>query len=250
MDTGFRYPFGRPVRRRPPSAHKQRALFVLGAYPSALHVEWRPPAGGKLVRALPIDDEPEPFWNGDDASDRLAAWMSLTKLDPDQAGTFRVPTGLNGPSGAWVDRHVLTPLGQSRATTWITDCLDTYRMSIGVEARIADTYDNGIRPTARLLPHPSETAIVAEALREHRARLLDELKVCRPAVVVTLGNAAARVFSELVGLPQRKLTVAGYGQVVGVAVHGADVTWLPLAHPAAPEAYQVAHKSWVTELQR
>jgi uracil-DNA glycosylase len=80
--------------------------------------------------------------------------------------------------------------------------------------------------------------------------LLDELKVCRPAVVVTLGNAAARVFSDLLGLPQRKLTVAGYGQVVCVTVHGANVTWFPLAHPAAPEAYQVAHKSWVAEGQK
>ena len=250
MNVGFRYPFGRPVTRRPPSAHEQRALFVLGAYPSALHVEWRPPAGGKLGRALPIDDEPEPFWNGEDASDRLAAWISSTRLDPDRDGTFRIPSGLNGPSGAWVDRNVLTPLGQSRATTWITDCLDTYRMSTGVEARIADTYDNGTRPGARLLPHPSESAVVAEALNEHHSRLLDELDLCRPTVVVTLGNAAARVFSELVGVPQRKLTVAGYGQRVEVAVNGSAAIWLPLAHPAAPPRYQMTHELWAATRQR
>ena len=39
----FTFPFGRPVTRRPPSATSFRRVLILGAYPSALHVEWCPP---------------------------------------------------------------------------------------------------------------------------------------------------------------------------------------------------------------
>ena len=244
IDEERRYPFGRKLTRRPPSADGQRALFVLGAYPSALHVEWKP-ASGKRVRAIPIDDEPEPFWNGIDATERVAAWLDWLQPSPSLHGTFRTPPRLNGSSGAWVDTMVLEPLGYDRSSTWITDCLDTYRMSTGVAARIKDTYDAADLPSCHLDPHPSEKAIVQEALALHSSRLLAELHQSRPDTIATLGNAAARVFAELVGLPQQKLSPDPYGIVRIVDVSGREVRWYPLAHPAAPEAYQAAHADWV-----
>lgn len=56
--------FGQPVLPRRAVADGQRDVFVLGAYPSALHVEWTPPSPHRPVRALAVDNEPEPFWNG------------------------------------------------------------------------------------------------------------------------------------------------------------------------------------------
>ena len=60
-------------------------MYVLGAYPSALHVQWAPPAveGHSLrpVRALAVDNEP-------------SEWGEATSP----------PAGTNGPSGEWVDR--------------------------------------------------------------------------------------------------------------------------------------------------
>lgn len=93
--------------------------------------------------------------------------------------------------------------------------------------------------------HPSESEIVQEAAADHHARLLGELDHCQPEMVVTLGNAGARVFAELVGLPQAKLSVAGYGEPRTTEVAGRAVTWYPLAHPAAPKPYQEAHARWV-----
>lgn len=244
MNVPLTYPFGRPVCPRPPSASTPRPLFVLGAYPSALHVEWRP-AVGKLVRAIPIDDEPHPFWNGVDANERVAAWLDWLQPSPSKHGTFSVPPRLNGPSGSWVDDNVLRPLGYERDEACITDCLDTYRMSVGVEARIRDTYATSTLPSCRLASHPSEDDIVREALTHHRERLLDELERCRPEIVATLGNAAARVFASIVGLPQSKLSVIDYGESRPVALRDRTITWHPLAHPAAPKVYQEAHIKWV-----
>lgn len=238
------YPFGRPVTPRPASASTPRPLFVLGAYPSALHVEWRPTIG-KLVRAIPVDDEPEPFWNGADAQARMAEWLDWLRPESQTHGTFSVPARFNGPSGAWVDTNILSPLGYKRSDTWITDCLDTYRMSTGVAARIDDTYAVAGLPACHLGSHLSEDAIVREALSVHRARLRGELDRCRPDTVATLGNAAARVFAELAGLGQRKLTISGYGASQLVELAGRELTWYSLAHPAAPVSYQNAHEAWV-----
>lgn len=249
--TAFRYPFGRPVTRRPPSAGSSRQLLILGAYPSALHVGWRPPFG-KRVRALAVDDEPEPFWTGHDEADRIAAWKAAVRFRDRDWGIVTLPQTKNGSCGTWVEQRVLRPLRVDRSAAWITDCLDTYRSSDGGARRVEDTYspcaERGGWASARLAAHPSEDEIVAEALSEHAARLREELAACRPDCIVTLGNAALRVLSSLCSPPAAPLKLAPderYGHPVMIASDGRTIEWLPLAHPAAPKRYQRAHDTWV-----
>ncbi len=40
--SALRFPFGRPVLPCKPSANGPRKVFILGAYPSALHIRWNP----------------------------------------------------------------------------------------------------------------------------------------------------------------------------------------------------------------
>lgn len=101
-------------------------------------------------------------------------------------------------------------------------------------------------PAAELLPHPSENQIVHEAVTHHLSRLRSELAIAKPDVVVTLGNAALRVVSALADVRPTilKLSVEGYGVASSFTVGGVRMSWLPLAHPAAPPAYQAAHAAW------
>ena len=64
---------------------------------------------------------------------------------------------------------------------------------------------------------------------------------------MTLGNAALRVLRKLLGdaAAPTKLTVADYGTELSVNLNGQGMSWLPLAHPAAPGPYQVAHETWM-----
>ena len=254
---GEQYPFGAPVRSvaRQPSGH--RRVFILGAYPSALHIRWIPPDGSNLgaVRALAVDNEPEPFWDGADDAELVDAWAA----EWFSASYGRVsPAGkLNGSSGRWVDEQVLRPLAARREEVWFTDCLDTYRGSRGQAKRIGDTYtpfaDEADLPQAILGDHPSETAIVRQCLDGHQERLLDELDAVAPDLVVTLGNAAARVFHELIGLdgPAPPLAREGYGEFVHVArLSGRAIQWLPLVHPGAPSTWQQGHAVWVEQVAR
>lgn len=66
----------------------------------------------------------------------------------------------------------------------------------------------------------------------------------RPETIYTLGNAALRVLRELVDVTDapKNLTVDGYGAMLDVRLAGGHACrWVPLAHPAAPKAYQEAH---------
>ncbi|MBI1948588.1 MAG: hypothetical protein HYS27_23070 [Deltaproteobacteria bacterium] len=245
------YPFGRPVTPRAPSASGKRALFVLGAYPSALYVEWTPPAPWQPVQAIAVDDEPTPFWDGRGQAALVAAWRERVSFNPAWGVAGDTPR-FNGSSGAWVHERVLAVLGVAAADTCVSDCLDTYRVSRGAAARIDDTYapfasTAGLTP-AHLDAHPSEDEIVDEALRLHSARLIRELSACAPEIVVTLGNAALRVARELIdganAAPRRLRPDRSYGTAVDVRISGRATRLIPLAHPAAPAAYQAAQAAW------
>jgi hypothetical protein len=249
----YTFPFGRPVRPCKPSASDPRPVFILGAYPSALHVEWKPPKGYSRIRAVAVDNEPEPFWKGDDQDDRIAKWKRAVKFDPATMGDILPAGTLNGSSGRWVDENILAPLGIARGSAWITDALDIYRCSTALAARLADTYDEfaaraGLE-AARLQVHPSEREIIEESLRGHRRRLLAELETCRPERIVTLGNAALAVIRELLpreaGADVKRLSATdGYGKPVLLRLGTRKVELLPLAHPAAPPSYRKAHARW------
>jgi hypothetical protein len=255
--TGEAYPFGRPVKPRPASAGARRKVLVLGAYPGALYVTWTPPAGTKGIRAIPVDDEPMPGWNGVDAGERVVEWSQAVGWKSSW-GSIQAAQE-NGSYGVWVEQRVLQPLAVPAADTWITDCLNTYRASVAGAKRVADTYapfaaSVGLSP-ASLRSHPTETAIVGEALALHRMRLTNELNGASPDLVVTLGNAALRVLSALVDEGSRgrlptKLSTARhlYGQRLHVQVGSCAFEWLPLAHPAAPDSYQGAHDRWLQGL--
>lgn len=251
-----RFLFGQPVLPAKPAAHGPKRVFILGAYPSALHVRWFGPGRDCLIQAVAVDNEPEPFWTGADERERIEDWLGRVSFHDDW-GRVEPCGKLNGPSGHWVQERVLDALGVRRDDAWITDCLDTYYESTAAAQRL----DSGaIAHLVKLLciparchePHPSEADIVRLAKANHRRRLLTELDTARPERVVTLGNAALRVFADLVDSSDAsigKLDVDGYGDPVTATLGGRKLEWLPLAHPAAPQVYRDAHNAWLVAVR-
>jgi hypothetical protein len=252
------YLFGKPVIPSKPRADGPRDIFVLGAYPSALHVRWQVPGRARAVQAVAVDSEPEPFWTGDDEDSQIDRWLGEISFHPSWGQV--APCGrLNGSSGAWVEEMILRPLHIDRSSAWITDCIDTYFESAKAAARMAEPeivnamMANGI-PVPNHRAHPSENEIVREAIGVHSNRLRAELEAARPQIVVTLGNAALRVLAALGGAGQRprRLSPVGdlYGKPLGGGIEGLKFEWLPLAHPASPAPYQRAHQEWAAARNR
>ncbi len=98
---------------------------MLGAYPSAVHVIWSPPRPewGR-VQALPVDNEPEPFWDGKDEAGVVEAWKRKVSFDEKRWGQVEPAGRFNGSSGEWLTKNVLEPLQVRRSGAWITDALD------------------------------------------------------------------------------------------------------------------------------
>ncbi len=245
------FPFGQPVTAFARTDRGPRDVFVLGAYPSALHVAWNSPDGRQRIKALPVDNEPEPFWDGNDETERIEAWKAAVGLNEVEDGSVSGVGKLNGSSGVALDQLYLEPLGIGRGSAWVTDCLPTYYASAGVATAIADrfvlTMAASTRPAPKLETHPSENQIVADATERTRlAELWAEFALAQPQVVITLGNAAARVLRKLLDLDTgpTKLRGDGYGDPVSISE---ERLWYPLAHPGvirrAP--WKGIHGHWV-----
>jgi hypothetical protein len=115
-----------------------------------------------------VDNEPEPFWNGEGEENYIARWKKAVGFRHEEWGEVAGVGNLNGSSGPWVDDNVLEPLKAGHDEVFITDCVDTYFASNEGAKRIANSYMpfaklNGLR-VPDLAPHPSEGAIVMATL--------------------------------------------------------------------------------------
>jgi uracil-DNA glycosylase len=134
---------------------------------------------------------------------------------------------------------------------FVTDCLTTYRLSVGAANRISDTYQPFAQATPRLepadlAPHPGESHIVQEALSTQTGRLTNQLSSAQPKILVTLGNAASRIVTALAGLTgSGKLTTDAYATPQEVKIGGTSCTWIAAVHPATPAVWQSRHAAWL-----
>lgn len=247
-----RFAFGRSATRRPPREPQGEAdLFVLGVYPSALHVRWTSPAGG-TVGALAVDDEPVVFWDGADADERVRRWREAVGWT-DEWGTVTRASG-NGSSGRHVVRHVLDPLGVDAAAVFFTDCLPLYFVKEGPGsqgARLRAVYDpfasshHGLQP-ADLPRRPPPAELVRRAVAEEGQVLRHQLLASGSERVVTLGQEAADVLAAITGHDRVLLdTGPDYGTRRRLRVEARDIEWIPLTHPGnrAP-IWATRHALW------
>ncbi len=243
------FPFGAPVRELAVASPLRRvSTFVLGAYPSAVHVEWTPPDGlGRRVAALPVDNEPYPFWDGSGMDHFVERWRE--QWFRPEWGTVR-PSPLNGSSGRTLHARWLAPLGVAADDYFVTDCLPTSMMSTGVEKVVDEKGVYGALvdrlglPTVAMARHPSENAIVTQAV-EHHERIREQVTVSGATRIVTLGNAAARVLAAATGETGGALAADSYVHARRVVIDGRELEWHALVHPAVRAPWVERHDQWV-----
>ena len=251
-----RFPFGAVSSARPPRRPEGDArAFVLGVYPSALHVRWTLPAWAapvvdrQVVASLAVDVEPVVFWDGEqpDAASLVDAWAASHFPDEaaDQVGD--VAPGSNGFSGRVVDSEVLAPLGCSPGEVWLTDAVNRYfvkrgnRRQAGQAAVIEEVYQPiatrlGL-PEASLPVRPTPAVLVDRAVEAEAERLLGEWQEARAPLLITLGEESRRVAARLAdrvdGPPERRLRAddPAYGRPGRIDLGGRTAEWMALTHP-------------------
>lgn len=245
------FPFGRPSTRRPPRRPDGPAdLVVLGVYPSALHVRWRRP-DGETIGALAVDDEPEVFWEGADAAQRIDRWRTDVGWR-DEWGSVGLAGG-NGSSGRVVVDEVLEPLGTRPDRTYFTDCLPFYFVKSGKGSqgqRIAEVYqpfaaEHGL-PPADLPPRPKPADLVRRTVAEESDELRQQIIEAEAAQVATLGQEAADVLAAIAGVePMALRPNEAYGTPYPVKVGDTPLAWIPLTHPGnRTPVWRARHQLW------
>ncbi|QIM20596.1 hypothetical protein G7075_04610 [Phycicoccus sp. HDW14] len=246
------FPFGAPVDDLTIGLPtREVSTFVLGAYPSAVHVEWTPPDGlGRRVVALPVDNEPFPFWDGSDMDRFVELWQQ--QWFRPEWGTVRA-AALNGSSGRSLHARWLAPLGVAVDDYFVTDCLPTSMMSTGVKKALSTVYsplrDRLGLPAVSMTSHPSEDTIVRLATAQHD-RLRAQVVASGAERIITLGNAAARVLAAVGGGTGGELTVDGYLSARRVVIDGRELEWHALVHPAVRAPWVERHDQWVATRER
>jgi hypothetical protein len=243
------FPFGRPIARRRPSAKSKRRVYVLGANPAALHIAWWSPAR-KNIKALPVDNEPTPFWNGDDEREQIDAWKKLVHFRVGEWGEVETAGDANCARGRWVDENVLAPLGVTRDEACLSTCVDTYVADGAASFAVDERYQPFARemalPEAQLEVRPPEAAFVEAAVEMHGERLLHEISVVVPEIVVTLGNAVLRVLRGITGAKDiRRLSVdATYGTMRPLRIGTRNTQLLALMREGTSSNVE-AHARWL-----
>jgi hypothetical protein len=248
------FPFGAPVHELSTAAPlREVSTFVLGAYPSAVHVEWTPPDRlERRVVALPVDNEPYPFWDGSGMDHFVERWRA--QWFRPAWGSVR-PSSLNGSSGRTLHARWLAPLGVAVDDYFVTDCLPTSMMSTGVAKVLSPegVYGKLVErlglPPAAMAPHPSENTIVTQAV-DHHERIRGQIAASGARRIVTLGNAAARVLAAAAGGTGGALTESTYLVPRRLVVNGREIEWHALVHPAVRAPWVERHDQWVAEHQR
>lgn len=255
------FPFGQPITAVRQTDCTRKRVFVLGVYASAVHARWLGADRKPIVHALAVASEPCIFWTGSGTADMIKA-ISV----PTEAG-FLVPADdtLNGPSGRTLDGHYLTPLGLTRADTWLCDLLPESRLNCKQVAALTragypDLAKRGLVPPVDL----EASAVPVEFLTSTRpAEILAEIAEAQPSVLVTLGDQPIKDFVCMhAGIPERSLREFGaepenYGRLHRISLGGRTMKLLPLVHPrqagslgAASPAWTKLHAGWVAEVAR
>ncbi len=245
------FPFGAASGRCEPRRVSDASAFVLGVYPSALHVQWTHPEA--RVAALAVAPEPWPFWPGEDQEHQVHAWQAEVGWQ-EEWGTVRPAGRLNGSSGQAVAERVLAPLGLGLDRVWTTDALPLYHIHRGPRTQgdaMSTRYDpfaaqRGL-PLHDLPTRPPVDQLVRRSIKEEGPRLQYELRESQAPLLITLGNEALVVAAALLegDLPSRLRADEAYGKRRRVRFGAAQLEVLPLVHPGQRSGtWLQAHDRW------
>lgn len=180
LPADYRYPSGNPIRPVGPIRTTTGGVMVVGAYPSA-RFESRSSCTSARRRLIPVADNLDPFGNE-------VYFDGLRVRRPE--------------SGSGLRTYVLAPLGLGPEECWITDLVKVFLYKPTHADGCADVFP-GFRPP---ILRPQFLSLGSKSL----SWIHEEIGLCQPKVIVTLGEEVARVVSSSVSPADDLLSAKPY----------------------------------------
>lgn len=172
LPSPYTYIDGNPIRPLPPVQTTTGRLMIVGAYPSARFEARMPTDGSAGTRLVPVADNLHPF-----SREEYFDGVRLRRLE----------------SGFQIRQHLLGPLGLDSADCWVTDLVKVFLYK-------PDHLEScrAIRPA---FTPPVLRGSFCNLAEKSLHWLRQECELCRPRLVVTLGEEVAQVVA---GEPRAK----------------------------------------------
>jgi uracil-DNA glycosylase len=168
----YTYPDGNPIRPLPPIRTQTQGLMIIGAYPSA-RFESRPsPTRPGIHRLIPVADNLQPF--GREEYFDGTRIRSLTSADT-------------------LKKFILDPLGLTLGDCWVTDLVKVFLYKPGHADSLSEVKPEFTVPVLRNKFY--------DLGRKSLSWLREEIDLCQPQLVVTLGQEVAQVVHEKKSAP-------------------------------------------------
>lgn len=166
LPTNYRYPTENPIRPVPPVQTACGGLMIIGAYPSARFESRKSPTSGRN-RLIPIADNLQPF-----GEEVYFDGIQVRRLE----------------SGAGLREYLLGPLGLRADECWITDLVKVFLFKPEHKNSCEDAV-----PGFGVIPNRGD---LDEFGRRSLGWIQEEIRICKPKVIVTLGEEVARVVTQ------------------------------------------------------
>jgi uracil-DNA glycosylase len=176
LPVPYTYPDGNPIKPLPPIQTHMGGLMIIGAYPSA-RFESRPsrlkPGKHRLV---PVADNLEPF-----GCERYFDGMHVRAL----------------ASADGLKKYLLDSIPISFDQCWVTDTVKVFLYKDNHVKSCGDIFPNFKVPQPR-----NDFAVLAQ---KSLLWLAEECELCKPKLIVTLGQEVAQVVSNRLSASSKKL---------------------------------------------
>jgi uracil-DNA glycosylase len=167
LPPNYAYPDGNPIRPVPPIQTKINGLMIVGAYPSARFENRKATDTTNKYRLIPVGDNLQPF-----ADEEYFDGLKVRKL----------------VSGIALKKNLLDRLGLDFRDCWITNLVKVFLY----KQEHMDSYK-------AVDPYFKRIQILRNEFINYGKKSLDwleeEVQLCNPKVIVTLGHEVAQVVS-------------------------------------------------------
>lgn len=162
--TNYKFPTGNPIRPLPPLQTNKNGIMIVGAYPSARFEQYESQERKGIRRLIPVGNNLHPF-----ADEEYFDGTAPRVLE----------------SGKGLRKYILTPMGLNPNDLWITDLVKVFLYKKDHQDAINEIFPKFNVPVLR----DKFTEIGKDSLEW----LKEEISICKPKLIVTLGHEVAQI---------------------------------------------------------